>query len=509
MGGQQQASDADTTRPLKVLTDEPKFSSAALSITFLLCIADIKKTIITSFRPEFTHQCVGEQELFAGYRPPKSVVEAARLEIRQGGGGGEQQQENDDTEAILHKSHQWHHHHHHQNAIAELAVDISLAPSCESCHIQIHIQPQDEPSAKRIKLDTEDSSMKTLSEGEILDSLRIALPPIEEGPTAANDVKEKFLSQPVGQMLEEYTVVQGNNQDSQSVDFVITLADGRDPKVAQYHHKIQPLALFYIENADNVDVGATDNGYWKVLYVFQKHRTASKDAFSLVGYFTLFHFIALFHKPQPGIIVRICQALILPPFQGQGHGTRMFQAVYKLAHNQYPEVSNPSNQIDYGAVSQHVIVQVNVEDPAPAFVALRNKTDFAFVQQYSNKFGWPNWNQENTSNLNVNFFMSLTEAQAMDLSAKVKITVPQIHIVNDLIKLQALQDSLYEEREQELDRYFRLMVKKRLNKENREELGGLGSKEQQKARLAELFEERLMGYNGILKSKRNTTVLAK
>ena len=105
------------------------------------------------------------------------------------------------------------------------------------------------------------------------------------------------------------------------------------------------------------------------------------------------------------------------------------------------------------------------------------------------------------------WMVKFSDTQAMDLSTKMKITVPQIHIVNDLIKLQTMMNEMplgaqaKGTNKEELERLFRLMVKKRLNKEHREELGALESKDEQKALLAELFEEQLKGYQRVLKLK--------
>jgi histone acetyltransferase 1 len=211
----------------------------------------------------------------------------------------------------------------------------------------------------------------------------------------------------------------------------------------------------------------------------------------------LFHFLALFRRPHPGIIVRICQALILPPYQGQGHGSRMMQAVYHLAHNHYKTAEVDNNE-NFPPI-QHTIVQVNVEDPAPAFVALRNKMDYLFVEKYGHELGWP-YAKHDTTHLDASFFTSLTEAQAIDLSSKIKITKMQIHMVNDMIKLKTMLNISHFS-ENGLECLFRLMVKKRLNREHQEELGALKSKEEQKDLLAALFEERLDAYKRVIKSK--------
>jgi histone acetyltransferase 1 len=66
---------------------------------------------------------------------------------------------------------------------------------------------------------------------------------------------------------------------------------------------------------------------------------------------TVFHFLSPFKKPKPGTIARVCQVLILPPYQRVGHGKVLLQQLYDIAH----DTSND-------------IVEINVEDPAPVLV---------------------------------------------------------------------------------------------------------------------------------------------
>ena len=106
---------------------------------------------------------------------------------------------------------------------------------------------------------------------DILSSLRKALPHLMESNTAGDNNSTQsfsrndgYLAQPFGHVLTEYKrTVHGNSdadeRDSDAkrndveADFVITLADGSDQAVADYHAKVQGLAMFFIETADNVD----------------------------------------------------------------------------------------------------------------------------------------------------------------------------------------------------------------------------------------------------------------
>ncbi|MGK3756697.1 MAG: hypothetical protein ACI8RD_009011, partial [Bacillariaceae sp.] len=77
------------------------------------------------------------------------------------------------------------------------------------------------------------------------------------------------------------------------------------------------------------------------------------------------------------------------------------------------------------------------------------------------------------------------------------------HIMNDLLKLQALSsfcDKNEDDKKAKAERCFRLMIKRRLNKEYRDELIGLPTKEDQKLMLGKLFDEELKQYERILRS---------
>ena len=437
------------------------------------------------------------------------------------------------------------------------------------------------------------------SEAKIRASVAKALPEIKDN-NEDNDSSDHhhdddgYLLEPVGTVLGEYQMHHNNNtnnnNDTNTTTFVLSLADGNggdgttvaNNNNKNYHSQVQRLALWFIENADDIDVSDdSTGGYWKVLYLFQKHSTTTTttNRYSLVGYTTLFHFLAPFHKPCPGVIVRICQALILPPYQGQGHGTKLLQCVYDYAHGKLQPV-HPQPQPQQQEEEEHKskssstpppqpppIVQVNVEDPAPGFVALRTKTDARFLLQQHPEW-WPmsksksnndndNHNTDDDTIADPGFFTALSETVVSEMAAKSKLTTRQIQIVHELERFQRLSryvtlqreqqqqqqqqqqrgggggdalqglknnsdientagnhqdssttnkdvsvdafdqkhkadDKTHTQKEEEIEEYqkrFRLMVKKRLQKENREEMSSYRTKDDKKAFLARLFDD--------------------
>jgi len=525
-----------------------------------------------SFRPEYTHQLT-EGECFRGHRPRQEVLEAAMNKFN----AIKSEKDNDTSTCtalpvlkfLLHKSHEY-----HDAAKNELDIQVLISPSCQKCSVFIQRFPisitgiddinsnedEGERTSKRPKTGnfSESDNNVPANNSEILVVLRKVLPTLisqngnnnnnnNNSNSISNDagsnndfiirndeVENDYFSEPIGKILDEYSALTTTNNDNVS-NFVLTIADGGSPRVSEYHTSVERLAMLYIENADAVDVTNNGTGYWKIIYLWKrddddhddndKNVTKKRYKYSLVAYFTIFHFIALFHRPEPGLIIRICQALVLPPFQGQGHGKRILQAVYNIVHNQEKDadqkISNERSDIKVDNGNEihdnvvHKIVQVNVEDPAPAFVALRNKIDWKLILGHYQEWKWPRSkgtiNASNTSDELSLFFTALSEREASEMSTKAKITPKQIHIMNELLKLQAIHnfcdDQYQKNKEQdsnvqvlELERCFRLMVKKRLNKEYHDELIVLPTKEDQKLMLGKLFDDELKQYERILRT---------
>jgi GNAT superfamily N-acetyltransferase len=443
--------------------DEPQYSSAAQCISLRILGHD--------FIPEYTHQCF-DGEWIRGYQPPHPVERP-------------------------HESHA-----NHEVATHELQAIIVLSPSCAAAHVDLIIRGIKrkqhegvERQRKRCKLfkmedecasseideeddeeyedpngDNEDDHSnagrtrhRRMHPDEILERLRRALPDLSRDKAVTEG---EYLRQPVGKVLKTYarpTIRSGGDGE-----FILTIADSQ--QAADYHSMVQNLAIFFIESADGVNLHQSNaGGYWKVMYLFQKHGTRR---YSLCGFLTLFHFHSPFRKPSAGIIMRICQALLLPPYQRQGHGKVMLRAVHEIA------------------MQSDQIVEINVEDPAPGFVALRNRVDYELlVDSIKSDEPWlpPRY-------LEGDRFPTLQEQDRNRAATLGRITPRQVQIAYELYKLDQLPLNGDEKQ-------YRLMVKKRLLKHHRERLSMCKTKEERQILLAEMWREVLAEYRAILKRK--------
>jgi histone acetyltransferase 1 len=391
---------------------------------------------------------------------------------------------------------------------------------------------------------------KVMEMEDITKKLQLALPPIvhtttinhEDNSTNTNKDSaldfastsnyrygndDDYLLHPLGVIQKEYQRQYFN--ETQQRNFTLCITEEVTDEVAQYHNQVQPLALFFIETANCVDVADRNNGFWKVLYVFEKQTwdsscTTTADTYSnqetttttgsnttafryaLVGYMTLFYFYSPFRKPSPGYIVRICQILILPHHQRVGHGLEMLRSLYQY--------------VDDG------VVEINVEDPSPAFARLRNRMDYETIRQNicdksntnTDHRELPRQQDQNTTSVlpikytkapNItsleepsSVFLTLTEGDCMKAGQVAKITPHQIYISYEIYKLSILEEKLKEihdnDTKQKWEKEYRLMVKRRLMRTHKEELGGLRTKEEKQQMLENSFQDLLKDYRSLL-----------
>jgi histone acetyltransferase 1 len=350
---------------------------------------------------------------------------------------------------------------------------------------------------------------------EIRTRLARALPPIimEQQEEESKRIMD-YLDQPLGQVLVEYyddddcgTEQQNEEEEEEATRtrtrFVVTMASGAE--AASFHDAVQPLALWFIETAEAVQLwqpednnetatatttsSSSSRGTWKVVYLWAAQPPPphtqpttpppSHDSkYSLAGYVTLFYFDSPFRRPRPGLVVRICQVLVLPPYQGSGHGRRLLQAVYNHVAHADPQV-----------------VEVNVEDPAPAFQVLRNAVDYQQFRHSSTPWF------HHCDDDNDEYELSPTRAQ--EAASRAKITVRQVHLVYEMERYRQWQTANDDDHNDA--RRWRRMVQKRLHREHKEMLSSLPSKEELATERSRLYDQVVAQYRRILRLETTTT----
>lgn len=183
---------------------------------------------------------------------------------------------------------------------------------------------------------------------------------------------------PPGELVRSYS--------KKGQDFEIWAGSLLDPKVNQLVRNIQIFVLFYIEAGSLLDLDEVDWSLdrWRVFFTYQRVKPLSPNgsSYAFIGYSTTYRFwkltiprqkptkLILADFPNVPIIspkqldsrLRISQFLLLPPYQGTGHGSQLYQAIYK-------EV-----------MSDATISELTVEDPSEEFDQLRDSCDWKVIE---------------------------------------------------------------------------------------------------------------------------------
>jgi histone acetyltransferase 1 len=166
------------------------------------------------------------------------------------------------------------------------------------------------------------------------EDLREKLEPIlPEKLASASDFSaslRKPLCQPPGEKLCEYVC----NADGAESTFEVYRCDLRDPKMQAIYTNVETLPLLFIDGGSTIDC---DDHRWQIFCCYERYQSNGLPAYALVSYVTVFKFNTLFRQGvcagADSAVIRICQMLVLPPFQTAGHGAKLLKEVYRYAHN--------------------------------------------------------------------------------------------------------------------------------------------------------------------------------
>ncbi|KAF8976442.1 histone acetyltransferase 1 [Entomortierella lignicola] len=243
---------------------------------------------------------------------------------------------------------------------------------------------------------------------------------------AQRDYKE---FKPMGTKVGEYT---SNSEGAEDSVFEFYQAKFDTPRFLEYHKRLQCFATFFIEGASFIE--DTDEK-WEIRLLFERVNENGQDTYNIVGYCTMYPY---FYYPDQ-IRMRISQFLILPPYQQQGHGSRMYRSLYD----------------DF--CSRKEIREMTVEDPNDDFSDLRDKNDMKHL----------------TAKGVFKDLQTPIRADRIEQVAKAfKLTKRQVARCFELALLRNL-----DKRNKSQYKAFRLQVKERLYKHNAEALATLDKSE--------------------------------
>lgn len=327
-------------------------------------------------------------------------------------------------------------------------------------------------------------------------------------------------------MADDWTPPGTLHETIHAADGVYEIWSGRldDPAIKQLNRRIQILIPLFIEGGSYIDKPTdedeemVDADRWTLYFLYKKQPLvdeASKSTYTFVGYsslYSFFHFAPPSPPPSPGsdwelpqgdfnlsslpCRTRLSQFLILPPFQAQGNGHRLYQSIFKHYLNHKETLEFP------------------VENPNEAFDDLRDICDLLFLRSMPD---FQVLKLEAEPPLSRSGRMPHVVTGTEDLEAmrrKYKIARRQFERVLEMHLMAQLPESIRPhitpdvkpkaatKQDRQIQRKWELMVKQRLYRHNKEALVDVDA-----ATRAEKLHETLKGieldYARLLAAYRN------
>lgn len=219
---------------------------------------------------------------------------------------------------------------------------------------------------------------------------------------------------PFGTLLHTYTV-----HNEEIYTYQIYKVEVSCPGFREYHERLQTFLMWFIETASFIDV---DDDRWDFFLVFEKYNKDGETLYATVGYMTVYNYYVYPDKTRP----RVSQMLILPPFQGEGHGAQLLEAVHRFYCN-LPKVQD-----------------ITAEDPSENYVKLR---DYVLVKLCQSL---PSFASEKLQH-------GFSDDMVKEAQDKLKVNKKHARRVYEILRLRATDMS-----DEEQAREYRLEVKKRL-----------------------------------------------
>ncbi len=114
-----------------------------------------------------------------------------------------------------------------------------------------------------------------------------------------------------------------SSDEHPSRQFEIYKCDHSVPGFIDYHKRLQPWIMFYIDAASYID---SDDPNWLYFVLYERHPSESgPTSYSVAGFITVYQYYGYPQNVRP----RVSQMLVLPPFQRMGLGAKLLDTVQK------------------------------------------------------------------------------------------------------------------------------------------------------------------------------------
>ncbi|GHJ85651.1 hypothetical protein NliqN6_2053 [Naganishia liquefaciens] len=166
---------------------------------------------------------------------------------------------------------------------------------------------------------------------------------------------------PPGEKIAAYAPIQ--QIANEPVEYGIYKCTWNTPGFREFHRRAQLFILLYIEAGSYIQ---EDEDEWEFLMIFETRTRASTSAttkttksYHFVGYVSAYPFWCY----PDNIRLRLSQFVILPPYQGKGHGSQLYNALW--------------NHIS----DRQEVSELTIEDPSEHFEDLRDRNDLTRLRK--------------------------------------------------------------------------------------------------------------------------------
>ncbi|PWZ02346.1 histone acetyltransferase type B catalytic subunit [Testicularia cyperi] len=277
--------------------------------------------------------------------------------------------------------------------------------------------------------------------------------------------------QPLGDKVHSYTrrnVDKGKGKSGSRASAAVLSEDDPDARVfeiyrttwdtpgfREYHRRMQVFVLLFIEGASYIQ---EDEANWEFFTLYEKVKGSSNNTgkgtstYHFMGYTTLYKFWCWPDSSR----IRLSQFVVLPPYQKSGHGGALYNTVY--------------DEI----LKRPTVTELTVEEPSEEFDRLRDGNDLRRLLAPGGFVA----TAKSSNQLHAPVDAKWSEQQRL---AK-KIAPRQWARLLEMVQLMNLDANNAEQ-----VRQYRLQVKRRIYRQNKDILVQL-EKDQQRAKLQETFE---------------------
>ncbi|SCZ97657.1 BZ3500_MvSof-1268-A1-R1_Chr4-3g07342 [Microbotryum saponariae] len=176
----------------------------------------------------------------------------------------------------------------------------------------------------------------------------------------------------------------GDEEEDEEVLYEAYQTNWDTPGFKEYHRRMQIFVLLYIEGAQYID---EEDPRWQFVTLFERRkRRDGSFGYHFVGFVSFYSFFCWPDTKR----LRLAQFVMLPPYQGQGHGSALYTLCYNNVLSRPEIIEDPSEIFEdmrdkcdlHTLITSHELDDLSAPLNKPALEVIRKKYKIADRQFY-------------------------------------------------------------------------------------------------------------------------------